>query len=327
MSSNSQDFYSITSPSEFEKAALHLFKQQYHTNTVYRSYCDLINRNPSEIFHLDDIPFLPIQFFKSHTVRTFSERAEKVFLSSTTTGQTPSKHYVKNLSGYQKSFQKCFDLFYGSISDYTILALLPAYLERQDSSLIYMVHDMIQNSRKPLSGFYLDEWPDLIKTIQKLEQQKEKTLLIGVSFALLDLIEQEKFQLKHTVVMETGGMKGRRKEMVRTALHEQLAKGFGLSKIHSEYGMTELLSQAYSKGDGVFECPPWMRVRCRAPEDPFQILNHGRSGGLNIIDLANEHSCAFIATQDLGKTINDNQFEVHGRFDNAEIRGCNLLVL
>lgn len=320
-------FHNIKDSADFKNAALHLFKVHYDSNSVYRSYCDLINYDPSDVKNVLDIPFLPIQFFKTHRVATFSQNPEKIFLSSTTTGQIPSKHYIDSLDAYQKSFQRCFQQFYGPITDYTILALLPSYLEREDSSLIYMVENMIQNSEKDLSGFYLDEWEALIGTLKHLESKKEKTLLIGVSFALLDLISKEQFNLKHTLIMETGGMKGRREEMVRHALHKELSKGFGVENIHSEYGMTELLSQAYSKGKGIFKCPPWMKVITRSTDDPFQIVEMGRIGGLNIIDLANENSCPFIATQDLGKRYSNGDFEVLGRFDSAEIRGCNLLAL
>ncbi len=327
MTNRKLPFYKIEDPLDFEHAARNLFKEQYHNNKVYRSYCDLINCHPSDVFHVTDIPFLPIQFFKTHRITTFLDTPKKTFLSSSTTGQIPSKHHLINLEDYENSFKKCFEQFYGSITDYTVLALLPSYLERQDSSLVYMVEKLIQNSKKEQSGFYLNEWKDLIQTLKELDERGEKTLLLGVSFALLDLIAQEQFKLKHTLIMETGGMKGRRKEMIRDALHNELSIGFGVDKIHSEYGMTELLSQAYSKGDGIFECPPWMKVFVRSVEDPFQLIDFGRSGGLNIIDLANQNSCAFIATQDLGRSFSDNRFEVLGRFDSAEIRGCNLMVL
>ena len=327
MTNRKLPFYKIKDTLDFEYAARNLFKEQYNNNKVYRSYCDLINCHPSDVLHVKDIPFLPIQFFKTHRITTFSDTPRKTFLSSSTTSQRPSKHHLINLEDYENSFKKCFEKFYGSITDYTVLALLPSYLERQDSSLVYMVEKLIQNSKKEQSGFYLNEWKDLIKTLKELDEGGKKTLLLGVSFALLDLIAQEQFKLKHTLIMETGGMKGRRKEMIRNALHKELSKGFGVDKIHSEYGMTELLSQAYSKGDGVFECPPWMKVFVRSAEDPFQLIDFGRSGGLNIIDLANQNSCAFIATQDLGRSFSDNRFEVLGRFDSAEIRGCNLMVL
>ena len=229
---------------------------------------------------------------------------------------------------YEQSYLDGFNNFYGSEEDCCILALLPAYLEREGSSLVYMVDDLIKRSKHPKSGFYLNNLEELSNTIIELERKGQKTLLIGVSFALLDLIEKQQFNLKHTTVMETGGMKGRRKEIIRTELHQILKKGFGVANIHSEYGMTELLSQAYSKGNGIFECPPWMKIQLRNTENPLEgITEQGKTGGINVIDLANMNSCSFIATQDLGKLHNDNTFEILGRFDNSDIRGCNLMVL
>lgn len=252
---------------------------------------------------------------------------EKSFSSSGTTGSVTSKHLVTDLSIYEESYLKGFQHFYGNVEDYVILALLPSYLERDGSSLIYMVDDLIQKSKHPESGFYLDNLKDLSETLNKLEAEKQKTLLIGVSFALLDVVEQFQFNLKHTIVMETGGMKGRRKEIIRQELHDRLKAGFGVNQIHSEYGMTELLSQAYSKGNGLFECPPWMKIIARDTEDALTLLPPSKTGGINIIDLANINSCAFIATQDLGKTYENNLFEIIGRFDNSDIRGCNLMTL
>jgi len=249
-----------------------------------------------------------------------------IFTSSGTTGTQVSKHFVPNLKLYEESFNRTFEQFYGPIEDYVVLGLLPSYLEREGSSLIYMVNHFIQNSKYPESGFYLNQWDKLAEKLNVLDQSGKKVLLIGVSFALLDLVENHQFSLKNTIIMETGGMKGRRKELIRTELHDQLKKGFGVSKIHSEYGMTELLSQAYSKGDGIFKCPSWMKVLIRDTEDPLTIINH-QTGGINIIDLANIKSCSFIATQDLGKVNNDGSFEILGRFDSSDIRGCNLMVL
>lgn len=311
----------------FEKKALNLFAFQAEHNPVYKKFLKYLNCDINSVKRLNQIPFLPIQFFKSHKILSSKRQIEKVFLSSGTTGSIQSKHYVINLKIYEESFRKGFEYFYGNLKEYTILALLPSYLEREGSSLIYMVNDLIEQSKKPKSGFYLYNLEELANTLKELDQKNEKVLLIGVSFALLELAENYSFQLKNTIVMETGGMKGRRKELVREELHQILCKGFGVNKIHSEYGMTELLSQAYSKGYGVFECPPWMKILIRDTEDALTILPKGKSGGINIIDLANVNSCAFIATQDLGKSHINETFEIIGRFDNSDIRGCNLLVL
>ena len=320
-------FDEIISPIQFKQHALELFKYQYENNTVYRSYCDLINNAYSEVSEVHQIPFLPIQFFKSHTVSCVSKAPDKIFLSSKTTGQIASRHFVNDLNIYHKSFEKGFHEFYGSIKDYAILALLPSYLERENSSLVYMANHLIDQSKHPLSGFYLDEWDQLINTLQTLEKEGQKTILLGVTFALLILIEKKKLNLNNTIIMETGGMKGMRKEFVREAIHSSFKKGFGVKNIHSEYGMTELMSQAYSKKNGLYNCPPWMKVLIRSTDDPFEIIQEEKTGAINIIDLANVESCAFIATQDLGKTYNDGSFEVLGRFDTSEIRGCNLIAV
>jgi hypothetical protein len=324
---NLENFWEIGSQSTFEMLALKTFYFQYENNKVYRSFCDLINCNPAEVTAVKDIPYLPISFFKSKKVCCFESDNASFFSSSTTTGGSPSKHYYHQLKDYQISFRKGFEHFFGAIEDFTVLALLPSYLERSRSSLIYMADDMIRKSQKTESGFYLNQLESLKKIIMQQEKKEQKTLLLGVSFALLDLVEQYSFDLKHTWIMETGGMKGRRKEVTREALHSQLKKGFGVSKIYSEYGMTELLSQAYSIGKGIFECPPWMRVAARENQDPFNLLPWGQSGGLNIIDLANRDSCAFIATEDLARVHSDKRFEVLGRLDASEIRGCNLMVV
>ena len=318
--------FSIQSATEFEAYALNLFAYQYQNNAVYGNFCKLLGKDLESVKTLSDIPFLPISFFKSHQVLVTQTPTEFYFSSSGTTGQETSKHFVPFLEDYKKSYQKAFERFYGAPSDYCILALLPAYLEREGSSLIYMVEDLIEQSGHEKSGFYLHNHLALRDSLLALEAAGTKTILIGVSFALLDFIEQYPMVLKHTLIMETGGMKGRRKEMIREALHQQLAGGFGVAHIHSEYGMTELLSQAYSNGDGVFKCPPWLRVSIRDTEDPLTEIGHQRTGGVNIIDLANTYSCAFIATQDLGKTYKDGSFSILGRFDHAAIRGCNLLV-
>ena len=323
---NPELIFDISGPSDFEKKVLEIFKFQFENNLVYRSFCDLLCKHPSEIKDLKDIPFLPIDFFKSHEIKISSKKTSKIFTSSGTTGSNLSKHYVTDLDLYEKSFMNCFKVFYGDINDYTILWLLPSYLERNNSSLVYMVNKMIEQSKFSESRFYLDEIDELKKTILNLEKEKRKTILIGVSYALLDLIEYHKFNLNHTIIMETGGMKGKRKELIKSELHKLLKNGFGVNNIHSEYGMTELLSQAYSKKNGLFSTPPWMKILIRDTEDPQSILPLAKTGGINIIDLANINSCPFIATMDLGKLHEDGQFEVLGRFDQSDIRGCNLMV-
>ena len=324
---NKKDIFNISSEIEFNEIALKVFKLQFENNKVYRSFCDLLYKHPSEVKKIENIPFLPIQFFKTHEVLSSTEEIQAAFTSSGTSGQQTSKHLVTNLSIYEESFTRAFESFYGKTEDYVVLALLPSYLEREGSSLIYMVDSMIKSSKSSESGFYLNNLEELRNTLQSLELQKRKILLIGVSFALLDFVERYNIQLSNTVVMETGGMKGRRKEIIRSELHNKLKAGFGVDKIHSEYGMTELLSQAYSKGNGVFETPPWMKVLTRDTKDALTIQKPGKTGGINIIDLANINSCSFIATQDLGKVIHDGSFEILGRFDQSDIRGCNLMVI
>ena len=321
------DIFNISSREEFQKVALQVFNHQFKNNKVYRSFCDLLYVHPSDITKIEDIPFLPIQFFKQRKVLSSLDEIDEIFTSSGTTGQITSKHFVTNIELYKKSYLKGFHHFYGNIEDYTVLALLPNYLERKGSSLVYMVDDLIKKSNKKESGFYLNNLDELAEKLINLNQKNQKTLLIGVSFALLDLIEKNQFELSNTIVMETGGMKGRRKELIREELHHQLKIGFGVSEIHSEYGMTELLSQAYSKGNGIFETPPWMKVFTRDTEDALTVQSKGKTGGINIIDLANYNSCSFIATQDLGKVHENETFEIIGRFDHSEIRGCNLMVL
>ena len=327
MTIDPKDIFRIHSKANFNTMALEIFRFQFENNPVYRSFCDLLYKHPSDVLTVEAIPFLPIQFFKTHHISSSKSPSEEIFTSSGTTGDTPSKHLVSDLSIYEDSFQKGFQQFYGRIEDYTILALLPSYLERKGSSLIYMVSKLIAQSGKPESGFYLDDLSALQKQLTTLDARGEKVLLIGVSFALLDLVERYQFKLKNTIVMETGGMKGKRKELIREELHYHLKQGFGVPHIHSEYGMTELLSQAYSKGEGLFNSPPWMQVLIRDTEDALTIQKHGKTGGLNVIDLANINSCAFIATQDLGRIHNNNTFEILGRFDHSDIRGCNLMVL
>jgi phenylacetate-coenzyme A ligase PaaK-like adenylate-forming protein len=319
--------FNIQTPEDFKQVAFSVFRHQFENNKVYRSFCDLLYIHPSDVHTLEDIPFLPIEFFKSKKIISSLEEVQEVFTSSGTTGSVTSKHYVSDIEFYKESYLKGFAHFYGNIEDYAVLALLPNYLERKGSSLVYMVADLIQRSKNKKSGFYLNNIEELAKKLIKIDQKGQKTLLIGVSFALMDLIEKCQFELKNTIIMETGGMKGRRKELVRNELHALLQQGFGVKNIHSEYGMTELLSQGYSNGNGVFETPPWMKVITRDPEDALSIQKNGKTGGINIIDLANYNSCAFIATQDLGKVHQNGTFEIIGRFDNSDIRGCNLLVL
>ncbi len=324
---DTQSIFHIENNAQFEELALKVFKFQFENNRVYRSFCDLLYKHPSDVKTIADIPFLPIQFFKTRDVLSSTAPIETTFTSSGTTGSTTSRHLVTDLNIYKESFSKGFEHFYGNIKDYVVLALLPSYLEREGSSLIYMVDALIKASEQPESGFYLNNLSELQKQLTRLDIEGKKVLLIGVSFALLDLVEAHQFKLKNTIVMETGGMKGRRKEMIRAELHQELKHGFGVEHIHSEYGMTELLSQAYSKGNGVFDCPPWMKILTRDTEDPLTLNTQQKAGGINVIDLANINSCAFIATQDLGRVHANGSFEVIGRFDHSDIRGCNLLAL
>ena len=313
-------------PQEFEAIALKVFQYQYECVPVYRKFCKLLAITISEVKTLHDIPFMPIEFFKEHTVLSSQKTTKKIFTSSGTTGSITSKHHVSSLTLYQDSFTRAFKDFYGNPNDYVFLALLPSYLDRKGSSLVYMVDVLINESRRLESGFYLDNLDELIIQLKELEARKQKTILLGVSYALLDLMGTEQFELQNTIVMETGGMKGRRKEMIKEELHSLLQNGFGVDRIHSEYGMTELLSQAYSLGNGIFNCPSWMKVLTRDPEDALSYV-HGKTGGINVIDLANLYSCSFVATQDLGKVYPDGSFEILGRFDSSDIRGCNLMVI
>jgi phenylacetate-coenzyme A ligase PaaK-like adenylate-forming protein len=324
---SNSDLFSISNQKQFEKVALKTFRYQYENNLVYQEFCDLLHTNVQKVKTLQQIPFLPIQFFKSHRVVSNNEAPKAIFTSSGTTGMTTSQHLVTDVSLYEESYRRGFSQFYGNIENYVVLALLPSYLEREGSSLIYMVEDLIQLSNQPESGFYLNNHEELIEKLIELDSQGQNVILIGVTYALLDLIEKRKFQLQNTIIMETGGMKGKRKEMIREELHQQLCAGFGVSSIHSEYGMTELLSQAYSLGEGIFECPSWMQILIRDTEDALSYITNGKTGGINVIDLANRNSCSFIATQDLGKKYANGTFEVLGRFDNSDIRGCNLMVV
>ena len=328
-----QDIFTISSQKQFEKIALKVFRFQYENNLVYQEFCDFLNTDVQKVKSLEQIPFLPIQFFKSHDVVSSTDAIQDVFASSGTSGMITSKHLVTDTSLYEQSYRTAFSQFYGNIEDYVVLALLPSYLERSGSSLIYMVKDLIELSNNEDSGFYLNNYDELIAKLVSLDNAGKNVILIGVTYALLNLVEKQKFQLKNTIIMETGGMKGKRKELIREELHEILCDGFGVSSIHSEYGMTELLSQAYSLGNGIFECPSWMQILIRDTEDALKYVENGKTGGINVIDLANINSCSFIATQDLGKKYphqpanrQAGSFEVLGRFDNSDIRGCNLMV-
>ena len=323
---NFEKIFDIKNHSEFKKQCLDIYNFQYENNMVYQSYCNMICEDPSDVNEINKIPFLPISFFKTKKILS-TDNFEKVFYSSGTTTNSRSKHFISSLKLYQKSFINNFKLNYSDITQYTILALLPNYYDNKDSSLIYMIEKLIKLSKSKESGFFLDDYINLSKKLIELDTKKErKTILIGVPYALLDMIDFNQLQLNNTIIMETGGMKGRRKEMVRTELHEKLKRGFGVSEIHSEYGMTELLSQAYSKGDGIFKTPSWMKVIIRDINDAQNLDFNKKSGAINIIDLANYNSCSFIATDDMGKYINNDEFELIGRVDNSDIRGCNLLV-
>ena len=319
-------------PGNVETLALQVFRFQYEHNLLYRQYCEAIKTDIKKINNIEAIPFLPIQFFKSKQVTTTSFEPELVFESSGTTGSVNSKHFVKEKALYAESFLTAFELFYGKSSG-CILGLLPTYLERQHSSLVYMVNELIKQSKHPESGFYLYDTEKLYNTLRKNEEEQQPTILIGVTYALLDFAEKYQMKLTSTVIMETGGMKGRREELTRKEVHRQLKESLGINEIHSEYGMTELLSQAYSKGNGIFECPPWMKVLLRSEDDPFDLLSatsipgNFATGAVNIIDLANLYSCAFIATDDMGKLYPDESFEIHGRLVDSDVRGCGLMIV
>jgi phenylacetate-coenzyme A ligase PaaK-like adenylate-forming protein len=319
--------FSIRSTSEFRECSLEIFNYQFNNNPVYRDFIISLGKDPSEIRTPDNIPFLPVEFFRNHKIMTGDGQVEKIFESSGTKGVIPGRHFVRDLKLYEESFFSSFRLFYGEPEEYLIAALLPSYTEREGSSLVYMADHLISRSKNAESGFYKENTGKLIHIIEKNRKKNQKILLLGVSFALLDMAENLSPDLSGVIVMETGGMKGRRKELTRSELHSILKEKFNVSEIHSEYGMTELLSQAYSKGDGIFYCPPWMKIVIRDPQDPLTYYNEpDQAGGINIIDLANINSCSFIATGDLGKVHDDGGFEVLGRFDSSDIRGCNLMV-
>ncbi len=318
--------FSIQDSEKFESLALEIFRSQAENCNVYRDFVKNLGVTAAKVKSINSIPFLPIEFFKSHEVICGEGKAEEIFTSSGTTGMVQSKHIVLDAGLYVQSFRAAFEIFYGDIKKYAVLALLPSYLERDGSSLIYMADDLIRGTGNDQSGYFLYDHKMLNDTLLRLKKSHTPTILIGVTYALLDFAESHSLEFPELIVMETGGMKGTRREMVRKELHETLCVGFGVPVIHSEYGMTELLSQAYSKGAGIFHCPPWMQLRIRDTNDPLEILGNDQTGGINVIDLANINSCSFIATQDLGKTFSDGTFEVLGRFDNSDIRGCNLLV-
>ena len=315
--------FNCTNDATFEKLALEIFDFQMENNLTYAAYAGIIlkGEDPTNIY---EIPFLPVEFFKTEQIICQGQAIEEIFLSSGTTGEQ-SKHLVSNIELYKSSYQKGFQLFYGDITDYCILALLPSYKEREGSSLIYMVDDLIKKSKHPQSNYYLNNYEELATTLKELESKKQKTILFGVTYALLDLAEEFPQKLERTIIMETGGMKGQRKELLKEEIHSILKHSFATENIHSEYGMTELLSQGYSKGNNIFKTPPWMKILTRDVNDPLSIISN-KTGGINVIDLANIYSCPFIATQDLGRTFDDGSFSVLGRFNNADVRGCNLLV-
>ena len=320
--------FAINNEKQFEEIALEVYRFQYFTNSIYNKYCNAIHKGPDVVRSIAEIPFLPISFFKTYDVKATDFQSELVFKSSGTTGVTTSRHYVKDPELYERSFFTYFNHFFGPVEQYCIFGLLPSYLEQGNSSLVYMVDHLVQKSNHPESGFYLYDFDKLATVLFKLEQEGQKTILFGVTYALLDFAKQCPLHLNKTIIIETGGMKGRKKEMIRSELYDILQKSFGLSQIHSEYGMTELFSQAYAV-NGLFSCPAWMRVLLRDETDPLEILeSQGKtsSGIINVIDLANIYSCSFIATEDVGKLYPDGRFEVLGRMDNTDIRGCSLLV-
>ena len=318
---------------EFDSIALDMFHFQFRENAFYHDYCSAIKVKPESVTSIEKIPFLPIQFFKSRDIVTTSFSPEIIFESSGTTTSTNSRHLIKDLGIYEESFEKTFAAFYGPVSNFCIIGLLPSYLERMNSSLVWMVNDLVNKSGHAESGFYLYDHGRLREQLEENERTGQQTLLIGVTYALLDFFEANPLPLKHTIIMETGGMKGRRVELPRESVHNFIRERTGVAAVHAEYGMTELLSQAYAKNDGLFRCPPWMKVILRAEDDPFeiklpnQIVGTSQNGVINVIDLANIFSCAFIATDDVGKLYNDGSFEVLGRLDNSDIRGCSLMVL
>ncbi|MBN1131537.1 MAG: acyltransferase [Bacteroidales bacterium] len=318
--------FNISSKREFQELALEIFYYQAEHNPVYKQYISLMGCSSLRVTSISDIPFLPVDFFRTHVVRTRSDEPACIFESSGTTGSVVSKHYLSGTDLYEESISRCFSLFYGNVSRRCILSLLPSYLERGNSSLVYMMNHLIKKSNHPDSGFYLNDFASLSRILISRTRDGVPTLLLGVSFALLDFAVQYPASLSdNIIIMETGGMKGRRPEITRTELHDLLKQAFNLEQIHSEYGMTEMLSQAYSKGNGLFYPPPWMKIICRDTHDPRSLVKDGQTGGINIIDLANIYSCCFLETSDLGKCYANGGFEILGRYDHSDIRGCNLL--
>jgi hypothetical protein len=319
-----EEIFSIDN--NFEEVVAKVFSYQYLNNSTYKKWIDYLNKPKEGKLEVTDIPFLPISFFKSHTVKAGSFIEEITFESSGTTTTQNAKHFVKDADIYRKSFFKTFEQEYGRAEEWCIIGLLPSYLERNNSSLVFMIDELIRKSKHSLSNFYLNDFDTLHKTLQQLEAVKQKTLLIGVTFALLDFAERFPMPLKHTIIMETGGMKGRKKEMTKDEVHSFLQKQFSVAQIHSEYGMTELLSQAYSKANQIHTCPPFMKVLVRQEGDPMQVSKTGK-GVINVIDLANLHSCSFIATDDVGEVFEDGSFKIYGRLDTSDLRGCSLLYI
>lgn len=318
--------FNIKTEKDFNNLSIQAFNYQFENVPVYTRFCKELNIKPTEITHYSQIPFLPIDFFKTHKIIAHNKTPQTTFMSSGTTNSNKSKHLITSTKLYEESFKKGFNYFYGDIENYCILALLPNYLEQGNSSLVYMAKWLIEQSKHPNSGFYLNNYNELFSKLKELNKTNQKVILLGVSYALLDFVEMYSIKLKNTIVIETGGMKGRRKEMIREELHNKISKPLGLKNINSEYGMTELLSQAYSLGDGVFKTPAWMKIIVRDTYDPFSKQEKKQTGGINIIDLANIYSCCFIETKDLGKKLDNNTFTILGRFDNSDIRGCNLMV-
>ncbi|MDR2835316.1 MAG: acyltransferase [Bacteroidales bacterium] len=310
---------------DFERLSLIVFEYQFYNNKTYQNFCDLLHKNPENVKKTTEIPFFPVDFFKNQKIISNNEKEKIVFSSSSTTSIIPSKHYVTDIEIYENSFISTFKKFYGNPTDYCILGLLPSYIERGDSSLIYMVQKLIKLSSNKDSGFYLNEYENLFQLLKKLEEKSQKYILFGVSYALLNFCEYCNISLKNSIIIETGGMKGKRKEITKSELHKILKTNFGVEQIHSEYGMTELLSQAYSQENEIFHCPPYMKIFVGDIHDPLAVKSQG-IGSINIIDLANINSCCFIATSDIGEVFTDGSFKILGRMDNSEIRGCNLMV-
>lgn len=324
-----QEIFKINSTERFNELCMEVFHHQAINNPIYSQYLELIDKKAADISAPHMIPFLPIRFFKTKKIVSAEAPAQIIFTSSATSGMEPSRHYVLEKSVYENSFIKGFEIFYGNPEEYTILALLPSYLEREGSSLVYMADKLIKLSKKPHSGFYLYNHAELANILSQLKADKEKTILLGVSFALLDFVANYHLNFPQLTVVETGGMKGRGQELTRDVLHNTLEKGFGVKEIHSEYGMAELLSQAYSTEDGIFNTPPWMKIIIRNLYNPFHYFigeEESPLGGVNIIDLANINSCSFLETQDIGRIFANGSFTIEGRIKESELRGCNMLL-